>query len=103
MTGLLNDLTPRTFCMDGDCTVRYYGKDGGLALGIIRTNRTHKEGKVPQDIITINSMELNNLIEYVMSKNNLPVDMGEVLVNTIKSDAISLVHEHLHDNTAHIE
>ena len=89
--------------MDGDCTVRYYGKDGGMALGIIRTNKVRKEGRVPQDIIMINSMELNNLIEYVMSKNNLPVDMGEVLVNTIKSDAISLVHEHLHDNTAHIE
>ena len=89
--------------MDGDCTVRYYGKDGGMALGIIRTNKVRKEGRVPQDIIMINSMELNNLIEYVMSKNNLPVDMGEVLVNTIKSDVILLVHEHLHDNTAHIE
>ena len=103
MTGLLKDLTPRTFCMDGDCTVRYYGKDGGMALGIIRTNKVRKEGRVPQDIIMINSMELNNLIEYVMSKNNLPVDMGEVLVNTIKSDVILLVNEHFHDNTAHIE
>ena len=103
MTGLLKDLTPRTFCMDGDCTVRYYGKDGGMALGIIRTNKVRKEGRVPQDIIMINSMELNNLIEYVMSKNNLPEDMGEVLVNTIKSDVILLIHEHFHDNTAHIE
>jgi hypothetical protein len=103
MTDFLSDLTPRTFCINGDCTVRYYSKDGGLALGIIRTNSTRKEGKVPQDIITISSMDLNNLIGYIMATHSLPVNMGDVLVNTIKSNAISLVASHLHDNTAHIE
>jgi hypothetical protein len=103
MTDFLRDFTTRTFCMDGDCTVRYYGKDGGLALGIIRTNTTRKEGKVPQDIITVSSMDLNNIIGHIMATNNFPVNMGDVIVNTIRTHAISLVASHLHDNTAHIE
>ena len=103
MTGLLNDLTPRTFCMDGDCTVRYYGKDGGLALGIIRTNRVRKEGKVPQDVVTINTMDINNLIGYIMATHSLPVYMGDMIVNTIKSNATVLVHSYLHDHSAHTE
>ena len=103
MTGLLNDLTPRTFCMNGDCTVRYYGKDGGLALGIIRTNRVRKEGKVPQDVVTINTMDINNLIGYIMATHSLPVNMGDMIVNTIKSNATVLVHSYLHDHSAHTE
>ena len=89
--------------MDGDCTVRYYSKDGGLALGIVRTNRQHKQGRVPQDIVTINSMDLNNLIGHIMATHSLPVNMGDVIVNTIRTNSISLVASHLHDHSAHTE
>jgi hypothetical protein len=103
MTDFLKGLDPKVTCMDGDCTVRYYNRDGGLALGIIRTNRVRKEGKVPQDVVTINSMDLNNLIGYIMATHSLPVNMGDLIVNTIKSDAMVLVHTHLHDHSAHTE
>jgi len=103
MTDFLKELNPKVSCIDGDCTVRYYGRDGGLALGIIRTNRVRKEGKVPQDVVTINSMDLNNLIGYIMATHSLPVNMGDLIVNTIKSDAMVLVHTHLHDHSAHTE
>ena len=103
MTDLLTNYSPRVYCIDGDCTVRYYGKSGGLALGIIRTNRTFKGGRFPQDIITINSMDLNNLIESIMTTYNIPVSKGDELVHSIKTHAVSLVETHLHDHSAHIE
>jgi hypothetical protein len=103
MTDFLDGLNPKVSCMEGDCTVRYYIKDGGLALGVIRTNRVRKEGKVPQDVVTINSMDLNDLIGYIMATYNLPVNMGDLIVNSIKSNAMSLVHSHLHDHSAHTE
>lgn len=103
MTDLLTNYSPRVYCINGDCTVRYYSKDGGLALGIVRTNRTHKMGRFPQDIITINSMDLNNLIENIMCSYSIPTDKGDELVHSIKTRSIELVASHLHDHSAHTE
>jgi hypothetical protein len=91
MTDFLSGLTSSVHCLDGDCSVRYYGKDGGLALGIVRLNRIRKGGKVPQDIITISSMDLNNLIGYIMSTYNHPIGMGELLVGAIRENAVLMV------------
>jgi len=63
---ILDGLTPKVECMENNCSVRYYGKDGGIGLGVIRFTITDKtEGKVPQRIIVINSMDLEGLIGYI--------------------------------------
>ena len=82
---LLRDFTTRTFCIDGDCTVRYYGRDGGLALGIIRTNRVRKEGKVPQDVVTINTMDINNSYKQAIEFEEL-LYQAQALIKTKNFD-----------------
>lgn len=95
MTDILDGLISRVDCIGDDYTVRYYGNDGGLALGIIRISRKWKGGKVPQDIVVINSMDLNNLIGYIMSTHNVPTDMGDKIVHMIRTNSISLVTNYI--------
>ena len=94
---ILDGLIPKVECMDNNCSVRYYGKDGGLALGIIRYTITHKvDGKIPQDIILINSMDLDELIGHIMGTQEFPISMGEEVVQYIRSHSTKMVKDHLH-------
>jgi hypothetical protein len=93
---ILDGLIPKVDCMDNSCTVRYYGEDGGLALGVIRFTITKKtDGKIPQDIIIINSMDLDGLLGYVMGKNNLSTNMGDSVVYFVRSHSTKMVKDHL--------
>jgi len=101
---LLKNFIPKVDCMDNNCSVRYYNRDGGIALGIIRFTITNKTtGKVPQQIIVINSMDLDSLIGYIMGTNNISPNMGEYVVHLIRSHATGLVRSHLFDHTSHTE
>ena len=92
---ILDGYSSRVDCMDNNCSVRYYGKDGGLSLGIIRYTITKKEGKVPQDIFVINSMDLDGLLGSIMGTHNLSANMGESIVYLIRSHSTKMVKDHL--------
>ena len=94
MTGeLLKEFTPKVECVDGMCSVRYYLNKGELSMGIIRIQHSRKEGKIPQDIILITSMDLDNLLGYIMETQQLPIEYGETIVNIIRMDATQRVRE----------
>ena len=82
--------------MENNCSVRYYSKDGGIGLGVLRFTITDKtEGKVPQRIIVINSMDLEGLIGYIMGTHNLSANMGDYIVYLIRSHSTKMVKDHL--------
>ena len=93
---ILDGLTPKVECMENNCSVRYYSKDGGIGLGVLRFTITDKtEGKVPQRIIVINSMDLEGLIGYIMGTHNLSANMGDYIVYLIRSHSTKMVKDHL--------
>lgn len=94
MTGeMLKEFTPKVSCMDGMCSVRYYLNKGELSMGIIRIQHSRKEGKIPQDILLITSMDLDLIIGHIMETQQLPIELGETIVNIIRMDATQRVKE----------
>lgn len=92
MTGeLLKEFTPKVECVDGMCSVRYYLNKGELSMGIIRITHNKKEGKIPQDIYLITSMDLDGMISHIMETQDIPLEHGEVIVNIIRMDATQRV------------
>jgi hypothetical protein len=96
---ILDGLTFKVSSIDNNYSVRYYGKSGGRALGIIRFTVNHKvDGKIPQVIPIITSMDLNELIGYIMGMNNLSANMGDYIVYLIRSHSTKMVKDHLLSN-----
>jgi hypothetical protein len=89
---LLNNFNVRVLCEGENCSVRYYLNDNELAMGIIRFSHKKKGGRIPQDIITITSMDLDNMVGYIMGTYDYPTEYGDTLVNTIRTDATEKVH-----------
>ena len=88
---LLKDFNVKVLCEWENCSVRYYLNDNELAMGIIGFTHKKKEGRIPQDIITITSMDLDNMVGYIMEGNNHPTEFGDTLVNMIRTDATERV------------
>ena len=96
---ILDGLIPKVDCMENNCSVRYYGKSGEIALGIVRFIINHKvDGKIPQVIPIISSMDLDGLIGYIMGTNNLSANMGDYIVYLIRSHSTKMVKDHLLSN-----
>ena len=88
---LLKNFNVRVLCEGENCSVRYYLNDNELAMGIIRFSHKKKEGRIPQDIITITSMDLDNMVGYIMGIYDYPTEFGDTLVNMIRTDATERV------------
>ena len=94
MTGkILEIFRMKVECDTENCSVRYYLNDGELAMGIIRFVRKKKEGRIPQDILTITSMDLDEMVGYIMATNDFPTEFGETLVSIIRTHATDRVKE----------
>ena len=70
-------------------------RDEDLAIGLIRFHHHKKEGKIPQVVVTIASMDIDRMIEYMMETYNIDTKYGELLVKTIRLDSQQRVKDHL--------
>jgi hypothetical protein len=99
MNDMLEKYKTKVECDDNSCSVRYYSKEGELSLGIIRARYHNTVGKIPQRVITIVSMEIDKLIQDVMVMDEFPIDVANVLVTTIRRNAIDNIKDHLGNQT----
>jgi hypothetical protein len=73
---------------DDDFSVRFYHPQDKMSLGVIRlTNHNN-------NLITT-SMNINDIIQYIMVTNNLPVEMGDTIVMTIRNKTIDEINKYL--------
>ena len=82
-------------CDTNSCALRYYVNENELAIGLIRFQHYKKEGKIPQTVVTIASMDIDRMIEYMMETYNIDTKYGELLVKTIRLDSQQRVKDHL--------
>lgn len=95
MQTLLKKYITKVDCDDNSCSLRYYLKEGGLSLGVIRLRYHNMTGKISQRVITVVGMEIDRLIEDIMVSQHAPIEFGDVLVATIRKDAIDRIKENL--------
>lgn len=94
MTGKILDIFRlKVDCDTENCSVRYYLNDGELAMGIIRFVHKRKDGRIPQDVLTISSMDLDGMVGYLMATNDFPMEFGETLVNIIRNHATDKIKD----------
>lgn len=92
---IMDEFITKVTCDENSCSLRYYVDKGELAIGIIRLTHGIKEGKIPQHIVTITSMDINDMIAYIMINYGLTQEHGEVIVAQIRNHAQKKVMEHL--------
>jgi len=92
---ILNVFNVNINCDTNSCALRYYINDNELAIGLIRFHHSKKGGKIPQTVVTIASMDIDRMIEYMMETYNIDKEHGELLVKTIRLDAQERVKKHL--------
>jgi hypothetical protein len=85
--GVMDDFTHKINCDMNSCALRYYLDKNELAVGLVRFTHGIKEGKIPQRILSITSMDLNDMVGYIMLNYGFTLEQGEALVATIRSDA----------------
>ena len=90
---ILHDYKTRIDCDDKYCSMRYYTPEEPLAVGIIRLNYYHKDGKVPQTVVTINSMEIATMVDMLAVQ--FPTYTGDQVVKMIREDVTDRVREHM--------
>ncbi len=73
---------------DDDFSVRFYHPQDKMSLGVIRlTNHNN-------NLITT-SMNINDIIQYIMVTYNLPIEMGDTIVMTIRNKTIDEINKYL--------
>lgn len=73
---------------ENDFSVRFYHPQDKMSLGVIRlTNHNN-------NLITT-SMSINDIIQYIMVTYNLPVEMGDTIVMTIRNKTIDEINKYL--------
>lgn len=77
---------------DDDYSVRYYHPQDKMNIGVIRITNNNN------NLITI-SMNINDLIQYIMVSNNLPIEMGDTIVMTIRNHTITKLKEYIKEMT----
>lgn len=82
-------------CDTNSCALRYYHESEELAVGLIRFQHYIKEGKIPQRVVQIISMDIDNMISILMEHHNLKVQHGDLMVKTIRLDAQEKVQKHV--------
>ena len=92
---VMDDFTHNVTCDDNSCALRYYLDKRELAVGLVRLTHGIKEGKIPQRVIAITSMDLNDMVGYIMLNYGFTLEQGEALVATIRHDAQEKVKAHL--------
>ena len=92
---ILNVFDVNINCDDNSCALRYYKDNEDLAIGLIRFHHSKKGGKIPQTVVTIASMDIDRMIEYMMETYNIDKEHGELLVKTIRLDSQQRVKDHL--------
>ena len=71
-----------------DYSVRFYHYQDKMSLGIIRlTNHNN-------NLITT-SMSINDLIQYIMVTYNLPIEMGDTIVMTIRNKTVDELNKYI--------
>jgi hypothetical protein len=73
---------------DNDYSIRFYTPNSNMAIGIIRISNHNNN-------LLISSMDINELIGYVMLENNLPTEMGDTIVMTIRHKAIDEINNYI--------
>jgi len=91
---ILNDVTFKIECYENDCSIRLYVDEGELALGVVRATYSNKGGKVPQLVIQVTNMVLDEMIAHVIKKGYYNVKPLEI-VKAIKADCVRRLREHL--------
>jgi hypothetical protein len=87
---ILKDFKVGIDCDDTHCSARYYLR-GRLSSGIIRTSYT-RTNIPPNVIVIINSMEIDSMIEYIMSRYDVdPLTTP----NVIRQHCTDKIKEHL--------
>lgn len=92
---IMDDFIHKITCDDNSCSMRYYVDKGELAVGLLRFTHGIKEGKIPQHIVTIINMDINDMIAFIMVNYGLTQEHGEVIVSQIRNHAQRKVMEHL--------
>jgi len=77
---------------DNDHSIRFYLPQDKMSLGTIRMTKT--PGPI-NDAYIITSMNINYLIQYIMVSNNLPIELGDAIVLTIRQHATNKLKEML--------
>jgi hypothetical protein len=73
---------------DDDYSVRFYHPQDKMSFGIIRiTNHNN-------NLITT-YMSINDLIQYIMVTYNLPIEMGDSIVMTIRNKTIDELNKYI--------
>lgn len=81
-------------CDMNSCVVRYI--KNGDTLGILRFGYVLGWGKkVRQDIIILKEMDINKLIGDIMVNEKFTKDMGDALIQTIRTDATNIIRTKL--------
>ena len=88
----LKPLSTEISSYEHDHSVRYYLPQDKMSIGTIRITTT--PGTI-NDAYIITSMDINRLIAYIMAIHNLPVQMGDAIVLTIRQHAINILKENL--------
>jgi len=88
----LKDITTEISTYDNDHSIRFYLPKDKWSLGTIRIR--HTSGPI-NDAYIITSMDINRLISYIMAINNLPTEMGDAIVLTIRQHAINKLEQYL--------
>ena len=85
---IFKNITIKISKYNDDYSVRYYAPHSTLALGIIRLSKHNN------NLITT-SMDINELIQYVMVNNKLPIEMGDSIVMTIRNKTIEEINTYI--------
>jgi len=85
---IFKNITTEISEYDNNYSVRFYHPQDKWSLGIIRISNHNN------NLITT-SMEINTLIEYIMLNNKLPIEMGDVIVMTIRNYAIDKLKQYI--------
>lgn len=92
---IMDEFITKVNCDENSCSLRYYIDKRELAIGLIRFTHGIKEGKIPQRIVSITSMDINDMIGFIMINYGLTQEHGEVIVAQIRNHAQKKVMEHL--------
>ena len=73
---------------DDDYSIRFYHPQDNMSFGVIRLTNLNN------NLITT-SMYINELIQYIMVSNKLPIEMGDSIVMTIRNKAIEEINNYI--------
>jgi hypothetical protein len=77
---------------EDDYSIRFYPPQDKISIGTLRITTT--PGTI-NDAYIITSMEINRLIAYIMAIHNLPVQMGDAIVMTIRNYSVNKLKQYI--------